>query len=400
MANFFQRMLGATEEPKQAKPQAQKKTEQAARPKSSTKTETTSRPSPSPDKPRSGTSRPEPTTEQRPKSPTMQKFQEELNSGDRARGATEDYNPWTDSDQAEGWKALGDSLVREPSTTLSKGGPVNSDQGIGRSWALTRPRVERKAPKPRPGLGSFNVEHQTMEYDDVLGLSDRRQAAIEFNTLLRDAVAADANDYNSDLATDEDYTARMEAMFGKKRGSERYAPRTMALLESLGLTDLESDFDEYLDGRGYIDDQSVAALEYSGGDGATRRQSHARAITDAMSSQISSALQRGQSVLDGLQARDSDLFGAARVNIPDEAAPWLDALFNASQSSTIDAEKFASMVYDIENELGVSSATTANYLDNRLRALTRDIKGGRATTADGFLSPEEIRAKFLTPGGA
>ena len=382
MANFFQRMFGAAEEPKQDKPQAQKKTEQAARPKSSTKTETTSRPSPSPEKP----------------------------------------------------------------PTLSKSDPSNSDQGRGRSWALENPRQEEaqgsedgsssglgrfltlgvevqkntpsvqvapiaaeqrearekklEALKPRPGLGSLNVEHQTMEYDDVLGLSDRRQAAIEFNTLLRDAVAADANDYNSDLATDEGYTARMEAMFGKKRGSERYAPRTMALLESLGLTDLKSDFDEYLDGRGYIDDQSVAALEYSGGDGATRRQSHAKAITDAMSSQISSALQRGQSVLDGLQARDSDLFGSARVNIPEEAAPWLDALFNASQSSTIDAEKFASMVHDIENELGVSSATTANYLDNRLRALTRDIKGGRATTADGFLSPEEIRAKFLTPGGA
>ena len=128
MANFFQRMLGAAEEPKQDKPQAQKKTEQAARPKSSTKTETTSRPSPSPEKSRSGTSRPEPTIEQRPKSPTMQKFQEELNSGERARGATEDYNPWTDSEQAEGWKSLGGDVGNIASRLFAVGMDVEKSK--------------------------------------------------------------------------------------------------------------------------------------------------------------------------------------------------------------------------------------------------------------------------------
>lgn len=84
------------------------------------------------------------------------------------------------------------------------------------------------------------------EYD---ALSDKQRAAVDFNTSLAKAVRRDLRlqgEYDPSKGERKRYEAAEEAMFGPERGSDIYAPETMALLRQLKVKDASDDLDDYL----------------------------------------------------------------------------------------------------------------------------------------------------------
>ena len=117
-------------------------------------------------------------------------------------------------------------------------------------------------PNPRPKNWSPYGDDDTfytkeLSQEAYAALAPRQRAAIDANTALAQAIMADKAEYdaNAKLATsDKDYVSGVKALFGEERGSENYAPRTLAVLQSLQNTGTanvvgKSDLDDYLTGR-------------------------------------------------------------------------------------------------------------------------------------------------------
>lgn len=112
----------------------------------------------------------------------------------------------------------------------------------------------RNAKRPAaPGVGKI----QEMGDDWYNALSDREKAAVDFNTLLVDAVKKDlANQkaYDPTSNQKDSYDAYVEEMFGKDRGSTLYAPETVGLLMKLGRNDKNGEWNGLRDSDADLDD--------------------------------------------------------------------------------------------------------------------------------------------------
>lgn len=111
-----------------------------------------------------------------------------------------------------------------------------------------------------------NIERtiKQMSQEDYDSLSPQQRAAVDFNTLLTDAVASDKANQDpykkvkgQARAT---YDAAVEEQFGKDRGSDIYAPETMAVLRQLNLDNTITDLDDYLGLKIAINEEDLKAL--------------------------------------------------------------------------------------------------------------------------------------------
>lgn len=106
-------------------------------------------------------------------------------------------------------------------------------------------------------------ELSTEEYE---GLSDRQRSLVDYNTMMQEAVSRDlANQkvYAEDVTDEQraEYDKISERYFGKSRGSDRYAPETLATLRQLKLSDELSDLDDYLDYRAFATTEDLEMFE-------------------------------------------------------------------------------------------------------------------------------------------
>lgn len=123
---------------------------------------------------------------------------------------------------------------------------------------------QRPKSKPRGEVVSMTAE----EYN---ALDPQQRAAVDFNTMLVQAVRRDKRMnrkgfYDSSTEEQRDtYEADVQAMFGDGRGSDTYAPETLSVLKQIGYDDDRADFDDFLGLRAAITRKD---LNYVGGSGA------------------------------------------------------------------------------------------------------------------------------------
>lgn len=97
-------------------------------------------------------------------------------------------------------------------------------------------------------------------------LSERERAAVDYNTMLYQAVQKDLknqSEYDSQISEDARgrYQAATSELFGNDRGSDQYAPETVALLKQLELNDPVADLDDFLNLRAVVTDEDLNLLK-------------------------------------------------------------------------------------------------------------------------------------------
>ena len=143
---------------------------------------------------------------------------------------------------------------------------------------LDRTDAPRQWGEPAPGLppsakdgrsirkqafGEAN-ETRAMTREEYNALSPRERAAVDFNTALSRAVAKDearAKKGQYEDVTDtqrEQYEKTVNRLFGETRGSDRYAPETVALLDQLDYKDKFGDLDDFLDLKILATDEDIS----------------------------------------------------------------------------------------------------------------------------------------------
>ena len=121
--------------------------------------------------------------------------------------------------------------------------------------------VERKRQTQRADVLGYDLETndlkeaapkiEALTWDEYNALSSLDRAAVDFNTMLTQAVAKDLKrqDKYDEKMTDKEsatYDQRTAEMFGEDRGSDLRAPETVALLRQLAIPTDEVDLDEFL----------------------------------------------------------------------------------------------------------------------------------------------------------
>lgn len=100
-------------------------------------------------------------------------------------------------------------------------------------------------------LQQLRKDVKPLTEEQYLKLPERQRAAVDFNTLLTDAVRKDLrrqDDYEESTSKQQrgSYDKAVKNMFGEDRGSDIYAPETMAVLRQLNIKDGADDLDDYL----------------------------------------------------------------------------------------------------------------------------------------------------------
>jgi hypothetical protein len=121
------------------------------------------------------------------------------------------------------------------------------------------PDVEKTQRKPI----RKQVTRLTQEQYDAL--DPRQRAAVDFNALLVGAVRKDRQHQEQyETASEEErtkYEGAVTEMFGKDRGSETYAPETMAVLRQIDYKDPNADLDDFLGLKATIKVKDLDDLE-------------------------------------------------------------------------------------------------------------------------------------------
>lgn len=104
--------------------------------------------------------------------------------------------------------------------------------------------------KTREGLLSSNVLVEEMSQEDYDKLSPAQKDAVDYNTMLVEAVELDRQNRsqyeNMSSSSRGAYDDLVGELFGEERGSDKVAPETVSLLKQLGLQDEHADLDDYL----------------------------------------------------------------------------------------------------------------------------------------------------------
>ena len=210
-----------------------------------------------------------------------------------------------------------------------------------------------------------------LDEKDYLALTPEQRAAVDFNTSLVNAVKADkeAGLTLKDVQDSGNYSDTVKDLFGDK-GSDTYAPRTVALLESLDTDDNQFktkgyDLDNFLDLQATITDQDFKLFDRDSEKPGVREES-ANFLTGQTQSKLTGLLEKGQSLLNGA----SDIAKGFNVDIS-------DMLTDNSVKLDADTESNFDMLY--------------NYIASPLT----DDEGNFITKDDGSLQMNEVTNEDL-----
>jgi len=168
--------------------------------------------------------------------------------------------------RAAGWKGAPSQLQPFNIDLLDQG--TLQDYGAHRyrltPWQQEQARLEYgvEMPKDSPELTGDVYRSGRMNASDYESLNDKQKKAMRFNEMLMAAVEGDRRSAVAPEEQDSGYRDRVAEMFGTQGGSDVYAPRTMALLDKMGMGRLRGqDLDEYLSLDRAYDMNEVAALQ-------------------------------------------------------------------------------------------------------------------------------------------
>lgn len=260
---------------------------------------------------------------------------------------------------------------------------------------------------------------QEMSVEAYLNLPPRERAAVDANTALVSAAKDDIAEWSKQQGsiTDQNYLSQVNEKFGDDGGSDTYAPRTMAVLNDLGLDLNGKDLDQYLNYSALVTADDLKGLAPGTKPSEDPRQQNAVAFADAATKRLSETLASGQTLLDSIRSTSDQ--GAQLFGKPATAAPLgttnsaLDAdlqqafdIFSQKQSQAdLTPETVGGVYAELEKKYGVTPNEVAQYFDTRLQSNEYlNASGGDNITLGGpnsrleYLSPQDFRSKFLKRG--
>lgn len=281
-----------------------------------------------------------------------------------------------------------DQMRRQnPGQGLDARGPLNQEtlgEALNRRAVTTEGAnlEDRRAPArglPKPVDSPFSFREMTWDEYNLLDADTR--AAVDFNGLLRDAVDKDRkiqtsmNDRNKDgrismsEVSDSRYKRYSDAaknVFGQRDEDLTYAPNTVALLNSMGVKDLDGQIGEYLNDRGFIQDEDIRQglhktnMQVSvGGDPVTAgRAQWLTEITRGMK-RLESTLAKGRQMLAGTESTPT-LGG----NITDtQRSTFVDQLTNSLAQDTLQSLFTETGEFNIGSGVDVTNLLDANLVE-------------------------------------
>jgi hypothetical protein len=276
------------------------------------------------------------------------------------------------------------------------------------------------------GEGQYKTEQ--MSVDAYLQLTPKQRASVDANTALVQAAEQDVASWaKQNMAgkpiDDKKYLDQVKSKFGDNGGSDTYAPRTMAVLEDLGLNLQGKDLDQYLNHSALV---TEADLKLIGGPSSgipgirpeDPRQQNANEFAKAASSRLSETLAMGQNILDSIRTgsdQGKQLFGAAATAGPPvgfaqserdaDLAQAFDILSQTRSQQDLTPETLGGLYAELQQKHGVTPNEVAQYFDTRLQANEylnaggdQPVSLGGVGSSNEYLSPKDFRDKFLTRG--
>ena len=276
-------------------------------------------------------------------------------------------------------------------------------------------------------LGGSNKFYE-LTADDYYALSPRERAAVDYNTALSEAIEADYAIEGGPADDVKDaYFETADRVFMNPVEDFEYRPNTLAFLDSLGLTDMQGNIEQYVDGTLAVDDSDRGRLEALGPKSngeqywnyvPLRDQLSARLVdsTQAMQKQLN----EGRNILtdpenfsaDIAQFYNESLQGMGGVGIDPEALTaeadaqaakdekYGQAFELISRKDTAGTWGITDLVDQI-NAAGIDQGDFFNYIGNRLDAWDGKSPLGINGAAEYF-SPDEIKKMLglkLVSGG-
>jgi hypothetical protein len=269
---------------------------------------------------------------------------------------------------------------------------------------------------------------EQMSVDAYLTLSPQQRAAVDANTALVQAAEQDVASWAKQQVAgkpieDKQYLDKVKGAFGDKGGSDTYAPRTMAVLEDLGLNLQGKDLDQYLNHSALVtaDDLKLIGAPSTGLPGIRPedpRQQNAVAFAEAASSRLSQTLAAGQTLLDSIRTgSDSNrqLFGAPATTAPPvgfaqserdaDLAQAFDILSQTRSQQDLTPETLGGLYAELQQKHNVTPNEVAQYFETRLQANEylnaagdQPVSLGGVGSSQEYLAPADFRSKFLTRG--
>lgn len=225
--------------------------------------------------------------------------------------------------------------------------------------------------------GYDKFETQEMTWDDYNALPPRQRAAVQANTAIAQAVAADkaALEKGTLAERDEEYERLVNSLFGPGGDSETYAPRTLAVLEKLGMTNqTSSSLDQYLNLSGLLTDEDIAGLtdaNIAAADSLSARGSNAVAFSQYATEALGETLSRGQDLLTA--ARSNPMFGEdppmgnpAFNALDPQQEDSLNDFFQALATGDVEDHRLPDYFAYFSETYGLSPDSLANFMVDKL----------------------------------
>jgi hypothetical protein len=150
---------------------------------------------------------------------------------------------------------------------MGASGVVNTGPHMQGPSEATLERTEREKSLPQGGkqkYGKLRKKVEPMTVEEYSALSNTQKAAVDFNTMLVQAVGRDKKMQDTyDPSTDQsrNYNASVKHMFGTNGGSDLYAPETMAVLKQINFKDSAADLDDFLGLKTAIKTKDLKQIE-------------------------------------------------------------------------------------------------------------------------------------------
>jgi hypothetical protein len=195
-----------------------------------------------------------------------------------------------------------------------------------------------------------------MTWEEYQALPEKQRAAVDFNTMLVQAVRKDKGNQKlyEEHTTDQQektYNAAVERIFGEDRGSDLYAPETVAVLKKIKFRDTEADLDDFLNLNAAITTEDLSHLKTMAGPTAFEAKASPAQLDAAQlaenlagsTQEMEAALVKGNQVLKNVTTLAREDRGALLSQLG--AAPTI-ATSNGPGYGVSDRDKFFQMTLE------------------------------------------------------
>lgn len=227
-------------------------------------------------------------------------------------------------------------------------------------------------------------------------LTGTQRAAVDFNTMLAEAVRRDlqsgvAYGAERDVQLQENYDAQVEAMFGKDGGSDTFAPQTLALLRQIDFSDQRADLDQFLKMQAAVTDKDLKGLTMAEVPGLMDQVQSTQPPAQAYRSDyVGTIAQATEAKLDEVMQQSDQLLQTARDTLT--AARNEDLrLFTAQQVQPSTIAGFGAGEFDASGQPANKDAWFQKSYETLAAAGTRQEFMKAESEISSFLRPAELQ---------